>query len=313
LRAAFRGHARLGCRGRNGELLAGRSGSTTSSPCGALAQIAAGVLDLQPAAGHQFDVALDLQCLTKSAVAAWLSGARRRIGKAGADGRELSRWFHNELIDVGGRHVIDHYLEMLKPLGIDNPEVRFDVPEQLAEARTIDDFLRAQNLLRKQFAVLNPGAGWPSKIWPAERYGAVARELRAAHGLTSIAVWGTPDERPLAEGIVAASAGAARLAPPTTVLELAALSRRAALFVGSDTGPMHLAVAVDTPTISLHGPSIADWCGAYGPTNVRLQAHYEAGSANHRRQADDAAMRAITVEMVTAAIACCLDPQRKVG
>ena len=80
--------------------------------------------------------------------------------------------------------------------------------------------------------------------------------------------------------------------------ELGALCRRAALFVGSDTGPMHLAVAVGTPTISLHGPSQAEWCGAYGEQNIRLQVRYEAGSSIQRRKADDSAMRAITVEMV---------------
>jgi ADP-heptose:LPS heptosyltransferase len=85
-------------------------------------------------------------------------------------------------------------------------------------------------------------------------------------------------------------------------MELAAICRRAALFVGSDTGPMHLAVAVGTPTISMHGPSRADWCGAYGRQNVRLQIRYEDGSSLERRRADDAAMRAITVEM--AARAC---------
>jgi lipopolysaccharide heptosyltransferase I len=249
----------------------------------------------------RFDLTIDLQCLTKSAVAAWLSGARRRIGKAGEHGRELSRWLHNELVAVSGRHVIDHYLEMLKPLGIERPAVEFDLPERVVDARTVDDFLRSANLLRRQFAVLNPGAGWPSKIWPADRYGAVAARLRDERGLRSVAAWGDPAERGLAEAIVAASRGAAILAPPTSIPELAALCRRAAMFVGSDTGPMHLAVAVGTPTISLHGPSLADWCGAYGPGNLRLQSQYEAGSANYRRQATDAAMRAISVDMVTAA------------
>jgi ADP-heptose:LPS heptosyltransferase len=114
-------------------------------------------------------------------------------------------------------------------------------------------------------------------------------------------VWGSADELPLAETIVATSGGEARLAPATSMRELAALCRRAALFVGSDTGPMHLAVAVGTPTISLHGPSRAEWCGAYGPQNIRLQARYEAGSALARRKADDSAMRAIGVEAVAEA------------
>jgi ADP-heptose:LPS heptosyltransferase len=149
--------------------------------------------------------------------------------------------------------------------------------------------------------ILNPGAGWPSKIWPADRYGELAQRLIKSHGLPSLAVWGSREELPLAERIVAASHGHARLAPPTSMTQLAAVCRRAAVFVGSDTGPMHLAVAVGTPTISLHGPSRAEWCGAYGPHNIRLQVRYEAGSSQERRTANDAAMRAITVDIVAAA------------
>jgi heptosyltransferase-1 len=246
----------------------------------------------------RFNTSIDLQCLTKSAIAARLSGAPRRIGKGGSDGRELSRWFHNELVDCGGTHVIEHYLNLLKPLGINGPSVRFDLAEQDSDAKFADTLLRTNGLTQGSFVLMNPGAGWPSKIWPAERYGELARRLAKSHGLTSIAVWGVPSELPLAEQIVATSAGNARLAPPTSMTELAALCRRAAIFVGSDTGPMHLAVAVGTPTISLHGPSRADWCGAYGSENIRLQVRYEEGSALERRQADDSAMRAIDVDLV---------------
>ncbi len=246
----------------------------------------------------RFDTAIDLQCLTKSAIAAWLSGARRRIGKGGSDGRELSRWFHNELVACGGSHVIEHYLDLLGPLGITSPAVRFDLTERADDARMADEFLRASGLTTGRFAIVNPGAGWPSKIWPAERYGELARRLAKAHGVASVAAWGVPSELPLAERIVATSGGHARLASPTSMTELAALCRRAAIFVGSDTGPMHLAVAVGVPTISLHGPSRADWCGAYGPENIRLQVRYEEGSALERRKADDSAMRAIDVALV---------------
>jgi lipopolysaccharide heptosyltransferase I len=250
----------------------------------------------------RFDVAIDLQCLTKSAITAWLSGAPRRIGKAGADGRELSRWFNNELIEASGTHVLEHYLSMLRPLGIESTTVQFNLPERTADGEGIERFLQSSGITGRRFAVLNPGAGWPSKIWPAERYGALAQYLHEAHGVASVAAWGLKTELPLAETIVAMSAGHAQLAPPTTMLQLASLCRRAALFVGSDTGPMHLAVAVGTPTISMHGPSRADWCGAYGRNNIRLQIRYEHGSSLERRRADDGAMRAITVEM--AAHAC---------
>jgi lipopolysaccharide heptosyltransferase I len=245
-----------------------------------------------------FDTTIDLQCLTKSAVAAWLSGARRRIGKAGEDGRELSRWIHNELVEADGTHVIEHYLNMLRPLGIQSSNVQFDLRETAADAHGVEQFLRARGLAGRRFALLNPGAGWPSKMWPTVRYGAMARYLGRQHGMPSIALWGIPSERPMAERIVETSARNGHLAPPTTMRELAALCRRAALFVGSDTGPMHLAVAVGTPTVSLHGPSRAEWCGAYGPENIRLQVRYEAGSATHRRSTDDSAMQEITLKMV---------------
>ena len=199
-------------------------------------------------------------------------------------------------------HIIEHYLSMLEALGIKSAGVRFDLPETADSAATIDRFLRAIGFAGQRFAILNPGAGWPSKIWPAERYGEVAQHLHRAHGIRSIAVWGTQVEAPMAEAILAASDGKAVLAPSTSMLELAALCRRAALFVGSDTGPMHLAVAVGTPTISMHGPSWAEWCGAYGAQNIRIQVRYESGSAMERRRANDSAMRAITAPMVSARV-----------
>jgi lipopolysaccharide heptosyltransferase I len=261
-----------------------------------------------------FDVTIDLQCLSKSAIAAWLSGAPRRMGKAGEHGRELSGWFNNELLATGGGHVIEHYLTMLRPLGIDAPAVRFDLPEFATDANSADRFLRQQGLMGRRFAVLNPGAGWPSKIWPAVRYGGLARHLGQVHGVPSIAVWGTREERKSAQRIVELGARHVCQAPATTMRELAALCRRAALFIGSDTGPMHLAAAVGTPTISLHGPSRAEWCGAYGPNNIRLQVRYQDGSALERRQADDSAMQEITVKMVAAACDQLLaQPARQVG
>lgn len=257
------------------------------------------------------DTTIDLQCLTKSAAVAWLSGAPRRLGVGGADGRELSKRLNNVLTPVCADHVVHHYLQIARPLGIDlagrdnRPvgfhRVRFDFEEHARDARFAARALGAAELDAGAVAVLNPGAGWPSKRWPADRYGVLARRLAAEHGLRSLAVWGGPHERPLAEAIVNRSSGAATLAPATTLPQLGALCRRARLFVGADTGPMHLAVAVGTPTVSLHGPSESRWCGAYGPGNASVQAEVVEGSYGERRRASDAAMRCISVEMVAEA------------
>ena len=250
---------------------------------------------------QRFDVTVDLQCLTKSALVAWLSGAPRRLGVAGSDGRELSKWWNNELTDCDASHVVEHYLQILRPLGIDQPEVVFKVPEREVDGQFAEKTLNQLSLRGGRYAMLNPGAGWDSKLWPAERYGAVAKHLLRKHGVKSLAVWGGEAEQPLAQQIVAASDGAAVLAPATTMRELAALTRRASLFAGSDTGPMHLSVAVGTPTLSLHGTSRSEWCGAYGPTNRRLQAYYHEGTARERRSADNRAMQAISEEAVRTA------------
>ena len=244
-----------------------------------------------------FDTTLDLQCLSKSALAARLSGAPRRIGYAGSLGREVSRYLHNELVDGAAEHVIDRYLKILRPLGIENPVAQWNLPETADDGAFADQAINDLGLVAGNFAIANPGAGWASKRWPTERYGELARRLAEDHDLQTLAVWGGPDELPLAETIAAAGGDCVRVAPATTMTQLAALARRARLFVGSDTGPLHLAVAVGTPSVSLHGTSLAAQTCAYGPANRSIQVHYD-NSPGKRRTEDDSAKRAITVDHV---------------
>ena len=113
-----------------------------------------------------------------------------------------------------------------------------------------------------QFAVINPGAGWPSPRWPIESFTEVARYLGETYRLPSVVTWAGQEEQGWAAAIAATAGGHAHVAPTTTLAELAALCRRARFFFGSDTGPLHLAVAVGTPCI-----------GMYGPVDARRTAH----------------------------------------
>jgi lipopolysaccharide heptosyltransferase I len=245
------------------------------------------------------DVALDLQGLARSALTACFSGARQRLGFAGKDGREFSRWLYTTLVQPTAAHVIDRNLQLLRPLGIHQPAVRFDLPGYEAETLTIAHYVWQRAL--GPFAVINPGAGWPSKRWEMDRFAAVAAHLGQHHGLPSVVVWAGAEERAWAEQIVRAAAGHAFLAPDTTLRELAALLRRACLFVGSDTGPMHLAAAVGTPCVALFGPVAARRNGPYGPGHIAVQQMCLTGSRRRRRGADNATMRAIAVADVTEA------------
>jgi lipopolysaccharide heptosyltransferase I len=248
-----------------------------------------------------FDVAVDPQSLTKSALLARLSGARRRIGFDGDDGRELSKWLNNKRVHCTASHVVDRSLELLKPLGVRTSTARFDLPTYDDAAETMTDFVRAHQM-ETRFALINVGAGWPSKLWPGERFGAVAKHLSRQHGMPSVVIWSGAAERQTAEEAMAVAGDAAILAPPTSLTELAELARRATMFFGCDTGPLHISAAVGTPCVALFGPTLPEVCGPYGSNHVTVQAYHQKAEGNReRRGAENVAMRAIDVDMACAA------------
>ena len=244
-----------------------------------------------------FDVSIDPQSLTKSAVVGWLAGIRTRVGFAGEDGRELSRWLNNRLVPRTQEHMVNRGLELLSAIGIERPQVRYLLPTTpAAEAAAVE--LADREELRQGFAVINPGAGWQSRVWPPERYGEVARYLWDNHTIGSVVAWYGDAERAMADQIVATSDGRAMRAPPTDLVSLAAVLKRARMYVGSDTGPLHLAVAVGTKCVSLHGPTRASQSGPHGEGHRALQEVYLEGTSRERRKADNATMKAISVEAV---------------
>jgi heptosyltransferase I len=242
----------------------------------------------------RFDVAVEAQGLTKAAILAWLSGAPRRIGFGVPWGRELSRWFNTETVDTPGPHIVERNLQLLRPLGIESPAVRFLVPEQAGNRQTAEQIIGRAGL-ENGFAIINAGAGWPSKLWPAQRFAAVATHLATAWNLPTLVAWAGQPEMEIGQAIVGGSQGHAQLAPRTTLPELAALSRRAKVFIGSDTGPLHLAAAVGTPCVGLYGPWPSEVHGPFGPRHIALQKARFTGSTRGRRTAPPELMEAITV------------------
>lgn len=171
------------------------------------------------------------------------------------------------------------------------------VPEHPADRQTAQTIVE-HNGLEHGFAIINAGAGWPSKLWPAKRFAAVAAYLGSVWNLPTLVAWSGEKEMEIARQIVAGSQNHARTAPPTTLPELAAIARRARVFIGSDTGPLHLAAAVGTPCIGLYGPWPKEVHGPYGPQHIALQKAHFRGSTRQRRTAPAELMAAITVEDV---------------
>jgi lipopolysaccharide heptosyltransferase I len=246
----------------------------------------------------RLDVTIDAQGLAKSALPAWLSGAKQRIGfdQADREGREFSTWLNNDLVRPDASHVVDRNLGLLKPLGIDNPSVRFDIPEHALEVKAAEDYIDRKTLQRG-FAVLNINAAWLSKRWATERFAPVARYLADRYGLASVLPWGNDQERGQVESVAAQVPNHAVVLPKFSLTQLGSLFRRAKLFIGSDTGPLHLANAVGTRCIGLYGRAVAR-SGIYGPQGIVLCHNHVTENGAMRRSKNNDVMRLISVDEV---------------
>jgi lipopolysaccharide heptosyltransferase I len=222
----------------------------------------------------RYDVAIDLQGLVKSALLARLSGAPRVVGFSSRYARErAARIFYTDAHDPGRgglydpretRHVVDINIGVLSVLGITTARREFPIEEVDSGAARA---LRAQTGGR--YALLNPGAAWPNKRWPPARLAAIAVQLRERCGLMSVVLWG-PGEDALAAEVVDAASGAAVLSPRTTIVDLVALARHAALMVSGDTGPTHIAAALGTPIVGIYGPTRPARNGPMSPLDITV-------------------------------------------
>jgi ADP-heptose:LPS heptosyltransferase len=238
--------------------------------------------------------------LIKSAVLARGVAAERTIGFPKRHLREAAaRAFYTHTPDPGNEtHVVFKNLALLAPLGVRDRRVVFplDIPQTDAANEVIS---RAGS---RGYALINPGAAWPNKRWPPERFGALAASLRDNRGLTSVVLWG-PGEELLAGSVVAASRGAAAAAPRTAITDLCAIARNARLIVSGDTGPLHIAAAVGTPVVALFGPTWPERNGPWTPADIAL-SRAEGCSCHYRRECRRAlpCIKEITVQDVVNAV-----------
>ena len=222
----------------------------------------------------RFDVAIDLQGLIKSGLLTAYTGAPLRIGFALAHCREpLNALFTNRRVTPPPEavHIVEQYLSLLAPLGVTPTPPVFHVPSEPEAEQHVEEFLAEQGVKpRDRLVALNPGAGRPAKRWPVEHFVGLAERLSGETGARVLLLWG-PDEEAIARSIATRMTSRPILAPPTSIPELSALLRRSALMVASDTGPLHLAAALGTPSIGLYGPTRAERNGPYGARCRGLQ------------------------------------------
>lgn len=252
---------------------------------------------------RRFDTVMDLTDGDRAAFLTWISGAAVRIG-FNAEDRWTGRCYTTVVSGDPGAHRIERDLAVLAPLGV---SVRDRVPRIWL---TPEDDARVEQLIGqlgiardRPWVVVQPGARYWFKAWPPERFAELADRLNDRFGC-QVLVGGSPQEAVLTQAVVTrAKSRLLSIAGRSDVRTLAALLKRSALFVGNDTGAMHIAAAVGTPVVGLFGPSNPmEWGPRGGPTEV-IYKGLDCRVCFHPtcRRGEGNCMKQITVEEVMAA------------
>ena len=242
----------------------------------------------------QYDLVLDLQGQLRSAVFAFASGAPVRIGfdrprarvwqasprkipddakrhawQGAREGSFLAYTHHIELptLDI---HPVERYLRFGALLGLDGQSADFSFPIPQEATTRIDALLDYYEIATARLVVMAPGTNWDTKQWRSDGFAEVARHFLQKK--FAVALIGSPREHELCAEVAKLAPGAINLAGETTLTELAALIRRGTICVSNDSGPMHLAVALDRPVVAVFGPTDPIWAGPYRRETAVLRA-----------------------------------------
>jgi heptosyltransferase-1 len=234
----------------------------------------------------KFDAVFDFQGLFRTAALAWLSGCKKRFGKAGS--RELAHLFYTHQIeqDYDSIHLVDFYLKMVKAAGAISVEgvppsnrgqdardtipapaqagVRFELSSNPADVDSVNKLLESSGIKSGQYVIFVPGSAHIDKCWPLEHFAALADKITSQFSLPIIAV-GAKSEKSLVEKIDnLAKTSITNFAGRTTLKELVELLRAARLVVSNDTGPGHIAAALGTPLVMMYSWSNPARIAPYG-------------------------------------------------
>jgi len=228
---------------------------------------------------QDYAMAVDIQGALKSVWVARASKAAEILGFA-TPREPLARYFYDRQIAMRGTHVVEQGVNLVQEISQRGDlATEFRLPRDPEAEAWRDAELKRRGITG--YIVITPGAGWGAKRWPSDRYGEVAHQL-GQWGLQTIVNAG-PGEEHLAQQVVDKSGGAAQ-AINCSVGQLIALARKARLFVGGDTGPLHLAAALGISVIAIYGPTDPARNGPYGSKAIVLRD--PESKTSHARHAD---------------------------
>ena len=259
---------------------------------------------LGPLRKQKFDIAIDFQGLIKSGIVAKLSGAKTRWGFSRKNLREpASRLFLNKTVKIiETASVIEKNLRLAD--AVLGPFANITEPEFpiFTEVEHRLDAAAIATQVGGDFAILNPGGGWVTKLWHAEKFGQLADRIWEEHGIVPIIATG-PAEKEIAAKVLEASRCGKAIATEPSLKGFYELAKRARVYVGGDTGPTHLAVAAGTPVVGIFGPT--EWWrnGSPNPSDICVERNDIGWRIDcHRRTCSNWICMDISVDTVAEAV-----------
>ncbi|AJF06883.1 lipopolysaccharide heptosyltransferase I [Geoalkalibacter subterraneus] len=257
---------------------------------------------------EHYDIVLDLQGNSKSGLFTLFSGAQKRFGFDRAAVREWPNLLAtNRKISLteAQHHISERSLAVARAAIPDGKNVPLAGPlvAGQSEREAISLMLQTRNLGKRPLIILHYGTTWETKLWSLQNWSELARALARREAYDIVLTWGNQEEKEAAASICRASGDQAVIWPRGTLRELVALLERADLVVGGDTGPVHIAAAVGTPTVSLYRVTDAQRNGPRGPLHRCLQVPLECAACLRKqcpRQSECA--EAISADQVLDAI-----------
>ena len=211
---------------------------------------------------QNFDWVIDLQCLARSGMFAWLANGQFLIGLD--EVREGARGFYDVAVRRASfhTHAVDWYLAVLPRLGVPVHNHFQWLPERPAVAAAVQSKWPTDGA---RWMAIQPGARWENKRWPVECFAELVRSLAKKFPDTRFVILGTAEDQPLGEIIARAEPQRCQnLCGKTSLLEMVEWLRRCELMITNDTGPMHVAAALGKPLVALFGPTEPRRTGPYG-------------------------------------------------
>jgi ADP-heptose:LPS heptosyltransferase len=233
---------------------------------------------------RHFDLAIDFHGGPRASLLTWLSGAVRRIGYD-VVGRA---WMYTDRVarprSLRARHSVENQWDLLTPLGIGPPDASahpvFMALDPATERAVGERLMAAGVAPSAQLIVMHVSAGNPFRRWPIPAFAEVAADLASTDSNRRILITAGPSEREAAAAVIAGARD--RLAPDAghrvlacgefSLTELRALTERAALYIGGDSGPMHIAATSQVPIVSLYGPTLPARSAPWRPRALPAEA-----------------------------------------